>query len=382
MKKVVLTTSLLAIAAAAQAQSSVTLYGRIDNGIQYENGLPGGHKVSAESGDWGCSWFGMQGTEDLGGGTAAIFQLEGQLNTMNGTSSGALFGRHAIVGFQNANYGTFKLGNLGAGEIQQDSWALDPQLMQRYAISTLTHGRNWPSAENGFEYTTPNLAGFTLKGQYDLSNSTSWNAGATSTSQGRGDGIEAIYDIGALELRSIYDELRSAEGNFNDLYAASRSIMAGGTYTLGPVKIWAGYQHLNAPQANDSTVNGGAFAAASAAGLMPVQAPTSADHEWLGAAWQATPAATLTGAVYHTNVNNGNGNATMYTLAATYNLSKRTFLYTEAAYLHNSATSNIDLGNDSWGPNTNSAVGSVGSSTNPGYGHSQTGVFTGIMTAF
>ena len=384
MKKVVLTLSLLAIAAAAQAQSSVTLYGRIDNGVQYETGLPGGHKISAESGDWGCSWFGMQGNEDLGGGTSAIFQLEGQLNTMNGTSSGALFGRHAIVGLANANYGTFKMGNLGAGEIQQDSWSLDPQLMQRYAISTLVHGRNWPSAANGFEYTSPNIVGLTLKGQYDLSNSSNWNSATPNGTQGRGDGIEAVYDTGPLELRVIYDELRSKDGQFDDLYAGSRSIMGGGTYTIGPVKIWAGYQHLSAPQATDATVNAGA-----GAGTLPggVSAPTAADHEWGGAAWQVTPSATLTGAVYHTNVNNGNGNATMYTVAGTYNLSKRTFLYAEAAYLHNSSSSNIDLGNDPYGANgydsaTNSSNFTNGQENNPNYGHSQTGVFAGIMTAF
>ncbi|CAM2157697.1 Porin [Pararobbsia alpina] len=384
MKKVVLTTSLLAIAAAAQAQSSVTLYGRIDNGIQYENGSPQGHKIAAESGDWGCSWFGMQGSEDIGGGTAVIFQLEGQLNTQNGTSSGALFGRHATVGLTNENYGTFKLGNLGAGELQQDSWALDPQLMQRYAISTLTHGRNWPGIANGFEYTSPKWFGLTLKGQYDLSNNTNWNSGVLPAGQGRSDAIEAIYATGPLEVRVIYDELRSTQGNFNNLYAASRSIMGGGTYTLGPVKLWAGYQHLNAPQASDASVFG--TDAVSAANLPGgVSAPTSADHEWGGAAWQVTPAATITGAVYHTNVNHGNGNATMYTLAATYNLSKRTFLYTEAAYLHNSSTSNIDLGNDSWGPNNYNGANNTTSgagANNPDYGHSMTGVFAGIMTAF
>ncbi|CAB3779088.1 porin [Pararobbsia alpina] len=384
MKKVVLTMSLLAIAAAAQAQSSVTLYGRIDNGIQYENGLPQGHKISAESGDWGCSWFGMQGAEDIGGGTQVIFQLEGQLNTQNGQSAGALFGRHATIGFTNGNYGTFKLGNLGAGELSQDSWGVDPQVMQRYAISTLVRGRNWASAANGFEYTSPNFFGLTLKGQYDITNNYNWNSAGTGagtgstvgSAQGRTDGIEAVYDIGALELRGIYDEVRSANGTFDNVYTHSRSALGGGTYTLGPVKFYAGYQHLNAPQATDASMG---FAGGLPAGTT---APTSVDHEWFGVAWQATAAAALTGAIFHANANNGNGNATMYTLAATYNLSKRTFLYTEFGYIHNSSTSNVDLGNDAFGPNTNQSVSPNASTTNPNYGHSQTGVFAGIMTGF
>jgi predicted porin len=377
MKKVVLTTSLLAIAAAAQAQSSVTLYGRIDNGFQYENGLPGGHKWSFESGDWGCSWFGMQGAEDIGGGTQIIFQLEGQLNTANGQLAGALFGRHATVGATNANYGTFKLGNLGAGEIQQDSWGLDPQLMQRYAISTLVRGRNWSSAANGFEYTTPNLWGLTVKGQYDVTNNYNWNQAPTATGQGRTDGIELVYDLGPLELRGIYDEVRSAAGTFDNVYAHSRSVMGGGTYTLGPVKIYAGYQHLNAPAATEASMGVGTTVGPNPAG---VTAPTSVDHEWGGVAWQITPAAAVTAAVFHANANNNNGNATMYTLAATYNLSKRTFLYSEFGYIHNSSTSNIDLGNDGYG-NSTAADGTI-VGNNPAYGHSQTGVFAGIMTAF
>ncbi|RKP58613.1 porin [Pararobbsia silviterrae] len=375
MKKVVLTTSLLAIAAAAQAQSSVTLYGRIDNGIQYMNGLPGGHQWAAESGDWGCSWFGMQGTEDIGGGTQVIFQLEGQLNTTNGQLAGALFGRHATVGVQNANYGTFKLGNLGAGELMQDSWGLDPQLMQAYAISSLVRGRNWSSATNGFEYTTPNLYGLTLKGQYNLTNNYNWNTSATAGGQGRTDGIEAVYDLGGLELRAIYDEVRGADGHFDDVYNHSRSAMAGGTFTLGPVKFYAGYQHLNAPDAVDNAT----LAAGNPDGI---GVPTSVDHEWGGVAWQATPAVALTGAVYHANANNGNGNATLYTLAGTYNLSKRTFLYTEFGYVHNSATSNLSVADSAYGNQSNTTSTGAFANGNPGYGHSQTGVFAGIMTGF
>ena len=105
---------------AAHAQSSVTLYGRIDNGFRFETGLPGGHRFNAESGDWGCSWLGLQGSEDLGGGTQAIFQLESLLNTQTGALWGNLFARHATIGMTNARMGTLKLGNLGAGELSQD----------------------------------------------------------------------------------------------------------------------------------------------------------------------------------------------------------------------------------------------------------------------
>jgi predicted porin len=400
MKKLAFATTLLAAAGAAQAQSSVTLYGEIDNGIQYEAGLPRGHQVSAESADFIPSRFGMKGAEDLGGGTQAIFQLEAGVNTQNGaTISGSLFGRNATVGLTNPTWGTFKMGNMGAYEISQDSFDIDPQLMQEYALATLVRGRNWAQAGNGLEYTSPELGGLTLKGQYDLSNNTSWNqgnpgsvpgqlgnpagSGLPGSTQGRSDGVKAMYTVGSLELLAIYDEIRDGNGEFDNVYLNSRSIMAGGTYSIGPVKLYAGYQHLSAPDAS----NVGVFGTGGTPTALPngVSLPTAVDHEWLGAAWQVTPATGLTAAVYHANANNGNGNATMYTLGGTYNLTKRTFLYSEAAYLHNSSTSNIGLGDgytDSYGANINDDPASGSTSTAPNFGHSQEGIYAGIVTTF
>jgi predicted porin len=378
MNKQVFALTLLAMAAAAHAQSSVTLYGRIDNGIQFESGIPGGHAWAAESGNWGCSWWGLTGTEDLGGGTSAIFQLEGQLNTMTGQMQGALFTRHATVGFANQRFGTFKLGNLGAGEISQDSWGTDPQVMQRYAISSLVRGRNWASSTNGFEYQTPTWGGLWFRGQYSLTNNPAgWNSSPTPGGQGRSNGIEGVYTYGLGDFRVIYDEVRGADGSFNDVYNHSRSILGGGTLVFGPVRIYAGYQHLSAPNATNASV--GVTAAALPAG---VSAPTTVNHEWIGAAWQATAATALTAAVYHANANHGNGNATLYTLAATYNLSKRTFLYAEAGYVRNSSTSNLALSAQSYGPNNYDPTTNTSSNGNPNYGRSQQGGFVGIMTQF
>ncbi|WP_296653413.1 porin [Paraburkholderia sp.] len=377
MKEKVLALSLLAMAAAAHAQSSVTLYGRIDNGIQFESGIPGGHQWAAQSGDWGCSWWGLTGAEDLGGGTQAIFQLESQLNTQNGQLEGALFSRHATIGFTNPKYGTFKIGNIGAGEISQDSWGTDPQLMQRYGISSLVRGRNWASAANAVEYQTPNWNGLQFRGQYSVTNNTSWNRAATPAGQGRTNGIEGVYTYGMGDFRVIYDEVRGADGTFNDVYAHSRSLLAGGTLVFGPVKLYAGYQWMTAPNATDASVG-------VAPGTQPagVSAPTVVNHEWLGAAWQVNAATALTAAVYHANANRGNGNATLFTLAATYNLSKRTFLYTEAGYVRNSSTSNLALADSGYGNNNFDPVTNTASNGNPGYGRSQQGVFAGIMHQF
>ena len=392
MKKSLLGLSILVLAAGAHAQSSVTLYGRIDNGLTYWSGRADGHLFGAQSGGYGESWWGLTGAEDLGGGTKAIFKLESGLNTFTGgVNNGSFFGRHAYVGMTNDKFGTFKMGNLGAGEIQQDVWDLDPQLMEAYSIAELVRGRNYTQAGNGFEYTSPSIGGLTLKGQYDLTNNPNgWNKAASSSgisgsgpnqlggAQGRTDGVKAMYNIGNLEVLALYDETRDPNGKFSNLYVSSRSVTAGGTYTWGPVKAYVGYQHLSAPDA--SAAGYGVTPGALPSG---VTVPTAADHEWVGLGYMPNPFVNVTAGVYHTNANNGNGNATMYTLGASYNLSKRTFLYTELAYLHNSSTSNIGLGNgyaDPYGPNGNQG-GSAGSIA-PNYGHSQFGVVSGIMTTF
>ena len=90
--------------------------------------------------------------------------------------------------------------------------------------------------------------------------------------------------------------------------------------------------------------------------------------------WQATPAAALIGAVYHVNGNNGAGNATIYTIGGSYNLSKRTLLDIQLATVRNSRSANFGL-------NANNP-GTVVSTDNPIQGHSQSGVYAGIQHSF
>src|ERR1700712_516811 len=110
--------SLLALAAlgtfagAAQAQSSVTLYGIIDAGFVYNNNQAGQKLYSLNSGNLQGSRWGLRGTEDLGGGLKAIFVLENgfDVNTGKLGQSGLEFGRSAYVGLSSAQFGTVTLG--------------------------------------------------------------------------------------------------------------------------------------------------------------------------------------------------------------------------------------------------------------------------------
>ncbi|BBU33516.1 porin [Caballeronia pedi] len=112
-----------AMAAQAHAQSTVTLYGIVDLGLQYANsaqtsrvaGVPQGKSqfamTDAHSTGMSGSRWGLRGAEDLGGGLKAIFALENGFlaNTGALAQGGAEFGRQAWVGISSP-WGTVTAG--------------------------------------------------------------------------------------------------------------------------------------------------------------------------------------------------------------------------------------------------------------------------------
>src|ERR1700712_4731310 len=112
MKKSLLALAVLtAVTSAAYAQSSVTLYGKVDLGLVLDSGASAGKSVRVSSGVSGGSRLGFKGVEDLGGGMKAAFQLETGICTDSasqastgsygsppppfGTGSGNFMGRQA-----------------------------------------------------------------------------------------------------------------------------------------------------------------------------------------------------------------------------------------------------------------------------------------------
>jgi predicted porin len=111
MKKALLALAVLAaFAGTASAQTNVTMYGVLDMALQHEN--DGVNSTTAlDSGIQSGSRLGFKGTEDLGGGLKANFDLEAGVNADTGTSSqgGILFGRQAWVGLS-GGFGSLRLG--------------------------------------------------------------------------------------------------------------------------------------------------------------------------------------------------------------------------------------------------------------------------------
>jgi predicted porin len=98
MKRKLFVAALTALGAnAAMAQSSVTLYGLVDLEVgKYD----GSNAIRMNTG--ATSFWGLKGSEDLGGGYKAVFQLEQQFNPNNGTfyNSSSFFSGRSTVGLE------------------------------------------------------------------------------------------------------------------------------------------------------------------------------------------------------------------------------------------------------------------------------------------
>jgi predicted porin len=96
----------------AMAQSSVELYGIADIGLDYVNNQNGGANRYLRSGNVSGSRIGFRGSEDLGGGTRAVYVLESgfSLDTGELSSAGTLFSRQAYAGLSDTRAGTLTAG--------------------------------------------------------------------------------------------------------------------------------------------------------------------------------------------------------------------------------------------------------------------------------
>lgn len=121
MKKTQIAIAVLAAGAGiaalpAQAQSTVQLYGRANVSVESQKVTDVDRTTVLQN---SASRWGMRGSEDLGGGMKAFFQLESGFNIDTGVAtnnfgqgtSGSIFNRESFVGVSGA-YGTLRAGRI------------------------------------------------------------------------------------------------------------------------------------------------------------------------------------------------------------------------------------------------------------------------------
>ena len=174
LKKFVLAiTAFGTFAGCAHAQSSVTLYGVVDDGFDI-NTNSGGERLYAltSAGAIQNSRWGLRGSEDLGGGLKAIFKLENGFDINSGKFSqgGLEFGRNAFVGLEGP-YGTVTLGR------QYDSVADyigEFEVGDQWGGALTAHTGDIDNVNNSFrtnnsiKYKSVDYAGMTFEGMYSF----------------------------------------------------------------------------------------------------------------------------------------------------------------------------------------------------------------------
>ncbi|MBP0590456.1 porin [Paraburkholderia sp. LEh10] len=185
---------LSAIPCLSMAQSSVTLYGLIDAGVVYVSNLNGHSQWKMQSGTVASSRWGMRGVEDLGGGYAAIFQLENGFNVMNGVTgnAGREFGRYAYVGLRSDKLGLVTIGR-NIDNIQDFVGGMTAEV-QWSGVSAVHFGDADQldtsfRINNAIKYTSPIIGGFKFGGMFGLSNQAAGSGG--------GFGNNKMFSLGA-----------------------------------------------------------------------------------------------------------------------------------------------------------------------------------------
>ncbi|AIY41720.1 Outer membrane protein [Collimonas arenae] len=345
-------TTMILCAGAAQAQTSVTLYGAIDTGLMYQNTTAANFSQKTpdtgttfrykDAGMYASTW-GMKGSEDLGGGYHANFRLQGAFNSGSGavglpdtTGTVAVFNQVTSVGLSGP-FGSVDVGRQYAAM----AWALVDTDVRgaEYFGSAFTAwigmntvagwlGSNTNGAvgavydSNAIIYKTPNFNGVTLSLEYAPGEV------AGNNTAGSRESAVLQYVNGGLHLSGVY--YNAHDTNLTPASPApsgvdnNRFIQLGALYDMGSWIMSASYSN----------------------GKTKSLAPYSSDIDMYsaGLGYHFSPVFKITSGVYYLkDKNNSLNKSTSYALGAEYQLSKRTTLYGDVGRVDNKGNMNQTL---------------------------------------
>ncbi|QXZ10243.1 porin [Comamonas sp. Y33R10-2] len=256
MKAFAATLTTIALAAAslsAQAQSSVQLTGTIDSYAGSVK-LAGQERVaSVGSGGMTTSWWGIKGTEDLGGGLKADFNItsffRGDTGAPGRFDADPFFSRDANVGLS-GGFGRVSLGRGLAPNFLPtvmtnpfgDSFTVSPLVLHANMNAPGWSANNQTTASNtGWSnqilYSTPSFGGLKANVHYQLGEqSSSGNKGKKNV------GLNLMYSGGPLSLTAFYERAQISNPVAPAIVIPTKSNwMLGGSYDFSVVKLYATY---------------------------------------------------------------------------------------------------------------------------------------------
>ena len=361
MKKTLIALAVLTVSSASFAQSTVTLSGVLDVGVRNTSKVAAGAaKLGVTAGNNARLVFGV--AEDLGGGMKALANAQMRFDPTTGTAEvgGArpLFQGETRVGLS-AGFGTVMLGR-GLTALQlanggnSDPWGVTTAAGSVYAAGFATdyaaggEGR----IDQAVFYTSPRFGGLTLSASMSprkivtaevtgvtavpasanlttgvvtpaVAGVTATAAGVSKTSQS----INLVYANGPLVI-GVGNERNRANDTITQVYA---------NYNLGVAKVFASSATIKGGSAEEQRF-GGTFAAAASA----VNTGTTANRQVAAGGkienWTVGATVPMGAATIRVGYSGWNGSGaagqlddTKFGLGVKYDLSKRTFIYTDVA---------------------------------------------------
>ena len=281
----------------AHAQTNVTIYGVMDAAIAVENtDTPGeGHRTVINSGNQSSSRIGFRGTEDLGNGLKALFNIEAGVALDTGAADSSLFGRRAVVGLQ-GDFGTLTVGR-EYSPIAAVAAATDTLGQGMFGSNLSAFTRLTRRLANSVNYKSNSLSGFTVNAAYSTGEKAVDPSGDLM-------GASVEYKNGGLYLGAGYHQIeRLATGD-------DKEWGAGAGYNFGAFEVKGNYLVADQTGPNNEYKNAN-----------------------IGVAYTTGPNKFFVNFQQQKIETGAKGNTV--SLAYTYNLSKRTNIYTTYAQLRN-----------------------------------------------
>ncbi|MDN7606697.1 porin [Burkholderia multivorans] len=338
--------ALAMFACAAHAQSSITLYGAIDSGLVYQStsassfaptAKNNGHLFGFKDAGIYSSFWGLKGSEDIGGRYKVNFRLQGVFNSGTGrlgladtTGGTAVFNQQATIGISGP-FGTFDAGRQFTPMIyaMADTDVRNAQYFGSILTAWLgvNQAAGWPGSNsnvpigalydsNALVYQSPKFYGASIGLEYAPGGVPGQIQGGTRES------AVLKYSNYGLNLAAVYynaHDTNTAAATPTGL-ANNRFYYFGAKYTFSGLSVSASY----------------------AIGKNPSN--TSRTHYEMisgGLGYQFSPFFRITSGYYYLkDRNTGANHSSEYAAGAEYSLSKRTMIYAQVGYVANRGTMN------------------------------------------
>ena len=241
IQRVLLAALALAGSSAAIAQSSVSIYGRLNTTVERQK--IGDSKITGLYDN--SSRWGIRGSEDLGGGLKAGFQLESGFATDTGEADSVFFRRQSEVNLS-SDYGMLRLGNFTAESYYATADFISMHNHDTGSSADVLYSYLMRDT-NKIAYRLPALGGFTVEGAVSLSEKV--------------PGVRNAYDLalnygaGPLGLGLGYTQNKSATDVFGGTAGDAQQIGLRASYAMGPLTLGGYYQYVRVDDANGTSVD-------------------------------------------------------------------------------------------------------------------------------